>query len=978
MVFWFYAQMRSLLNEISFHLHFIIILRPLYWIMAKRILILSVILFSCIYSQERNVNDILDFTLSYRGLTRHDITIPIEFFSAGEKSPTNNAKLLLPLVRDIMLDPLRSMTWLDSVSEWGELDIEKLVLKGFDVSGNNLNQRYWLLQILVRGETYFEKLNREITGIQNYNKELVNKSFTKEELVFLKNNLLSIFEESDNDVGTNFDIFKFNKSRDASIFTSKEVMDLLSQLDKDVALRISIHALKFCQSQYQNFKDYPQKKLPFNYEIIRKDNNFIKGSYYYYSDEDGIRIAIGGPGKNIYTGDFDFIIDMGGDDVYNIDKPNGVFEGGFSCIIDLAGNDYYTTSSDFALAGGLFSSSFIFDKEGDDIYESKGAGNLGAAIGGLGLLYDEKGNDTYKGISFSIGAGCFGVGLLVDREGNDFYIANSYSQGFGFTQGVGAIVDNKGNDSYLVDSRSLDIGRYNDHYVSMCQGYGLGLRPFYAGGIGLIIEGEGNDIYNTDIFGQGGAYWYSLGAIVDKAGHDKYNGYQYSQGSGIHLAVGLLKDYDGWDQYQSNGVSQGCGHDFGFGMLWDVKGNDSYSAYSLSQGAGNANGIGILIDESGTDGYLNKYPGNTRGYGNPRREFGSLGIFLDVSGSDYYSQPGYDSTLINSSTWGVFNDFHYKDLPEQTSGDNFKTEVDSTGKSYSVSDYFIMAKTIEPRFSHWQEYGFRKLQEDSLNTANYMLTKLATTDHREVQVMRVLSLKIQSSIAAALLGRLNEHLSGGKTLNESELSMICYIFGETKDPSGKDLLLQLTYEIDLRVRSSAINALGKINYDKNDNVFIDKVSSRLSELAMEKTDKRLYYKDIAFALGNYITPQSFESLLYLLNMTYYGARFVAADNLKKFPQLEMMLLTMGNSPDIPKGEMPLIAFLHALKDLKDNDLQVFVSFIKMMPEYENEFVRMNLLDLLKYKKSVSADSSYREWYNTEISELEAAMIQKVK
>jgi hypothetical protein len=55
----------------------------------------------------------------------------------------------------------------------------------------------------------------------------------------------------------------------------------------------------------------------------------------------------------------------------------------------------------------------------------------------------------------------------------------------------------------------------------MCQGYGLGLRPYYAGGIGLIIEGEGNDIYNTDIFGQGGAYWYSLGAIVDKSGHDK-------------------------------------------------------------------------------------------------------------------------------------------------------------------------------------------------------------------------------------------------------------------------------------------------------------------------------------------------------------------------------------------------------------------------------------------------------------------------
>ncbi|MBK7158973.1 MAG: hypothetical protein IPH77_10530 [Ignavibacteria bacterium] len=68
-----------------------------------------------------------------------------------------------------------------------------------------------------------------------------------------------------------------------------------------------------------------------------------------------------------------------------------------------------------------------------------------------------------------------------DRNGNDVYLANSYSQGFGMTKGVGAVADDKGNDNYLIDARSLDIGRYEDHYVSMSQGYGLGLRPCYAG-----------------------------------------------------------------------------------------------------------------------------------------------------------------------------------------------------------------------------------------------------------------------------------------------------------------------------------------------------------------------------------------------------------------------------------------------------------------------------------------------------------------
>nr|HMT12891.1 hypothetical protein [Ignavibacteria bacterium] len=363
-----------------------------------------------------------------------------------------------------------------------------------------------------------------------------------------------------------------------------------------------------------------------------------------------------------------------------------------------------------------------------------------------------------------------------------------------------------------------------------------------------------------------------------------------------HLAVGLLKDYDGWDFYQSNGVSQGCGHDFGFGMLWDVKGNDNYSAYSLSQGAGNADGIGILIDESGTDGYLNKYPSNTNGYGNARREYGSIGIFLDASGTDYYSKPGYDSTLTNSSTWGAANDFWLADLPEQVSGDNYKVPVDSVSNSdtlknrdpdpktgnYSTADYFIMAKTIEPRFSLWQEYGFRKLIEDSTNTAKYITTKFNTTDHRDVQVFRVLALKIQWSIAHELIEKLRLYTLGQAVYTQSEISMICYVFGETRDPSAKEFLLELTGDSNYKIRSSAINALGKIKYDQGDAAFLSKAAERLRTLAMEDSDKKLYRKDIAFALNNFRTPENIPVLLHMLKDDFYGPRFVASDNLRAF------------------------------------------------------------------------------------------------
>ncbi len=959
----------------------------------------------CIKAQERNVNDVLDYTLLCRGLTRQDITIPIEFFSAAEKSPTNDSKLILPLVKDMMVNPLRSMTWLDSVSEFDKMYKEKLAANLFEMIGDKRSNSE---------EIEYEMIFKDLNHLTNeLEKNLIKNRITRNELLsklsnndkkFLEKKLLSIIDEGNEDYPDETNIFQYNNRRDSSIITTKKVMDLLSSLfDPEIKkdgrknMRNSSYSDLYYVMQINEWVRSFIKRSDEHFEI---NNSSVSGNFFYYSDNNGIRIAIGGPGRNIYTGRFDYIFDIGGDDIYNIDGHPTTRQGesplsrgelnnsGFSCIIDMSGNDYYTTSSDFALAGGLFSSSFIFDKEGDDFYESKGSGNLGAAIGGLGLLYDEKGNDTYKGISFSIGAGCFGVGLLVDREGNDFYIANSYSQGFGMTEGVGAIVDNKGNDSYLVDSRSLDIGRYNDHYVSMCQGYGLGLRPYYAGGIGLIIEGEGNDIYNTDIFGQGGAYWYSLGAIVDKSGHDKYNGYQYSQGAGIHLAVGLLKDYDGWDFYQSNGVSQGCGHDFGFGMLWDVKGNDNFSAYSLSQGAGNADGIGILIDESGVDGYLNKYPGLTRGYGNPRREYGSIGVFLDMSGTDYYSQPGYDSTLINSSQWGIVNDFYLADLPSQVSGDNFKVEVDSAKNidpaelkegsyfteshngHYSTEQYFKMAMTIEPRFSLWQEYGFRKLIEDSLNSANYVLTQLGTDDHRVTQVLRVLSQKLQKPVADAILGKLNDYIAGKTEMTQPEVSFACYIFGETGNPAGKDILLQLTYDENYRVRTSAINALGKIKYDRQDTEFIKNVSARLSGLAGEKNERKLYSKDIAFALGNYISNESFDALMGMLDDSYYGARFVAAGNLSKFDQLRLLTATDNSFPNFPQEIIPLVAFIQSLGELSETDFMIFESFIKLSPVFESDAIIINLCEAIKQRKNKSVNQGFTNWCDIEINLLQ--------
>ena len=190
------------------------------------------------FSQNRDINTLLDQTLRNRGLTREDISIPIEFFSAAEKNPTNESKLILPLVKDMMTNPLRSMTWLDSVSVWGNPE-----------TGSNFFNLLGLLDKLFAALGYFDmtemksiyegepmmnsfELLKYFTK-QNYNsKSWLLKQLDENEKSFLSINLLSIFEETDKEPQANIDIFSYNKNRDSSIITSRKTVDIVDRLKK--------------------------------------------------------------------------------------------------------------------------------------------------------------------------------------------------------------------------------------------------------------------------------------------------------------------------------------------------------------------------------------------------------------------------------------------------------------------------------------------------------------------------------------------------------------------------------------------------------------------------------------------------------------------------------------------------------------------------------------------------------------------------
>jgi hypothetical protein len=362
---------------------------------------------------------------------------------------------------------------------------------------------------------------------------------------------------------------------------------------------------------------------------------------------------IGGTGPNHYKGDYALIIDLGGDDIYELTRRSN-FEN--QIIIDLGGNDKYFALEDYALASGYFGYSVLIDAAGDDLYQGKNF-SVGCGFFGCGLLWDQAGNDTYIGDQFTQGAGGFGIGILKDDGGNDRYQAARASQGFGFVRGVGTLLDANGSDNYFAGGKYKELLGLSGEirYMSESQGYATGLRPDLSGGMGFLFDYDGDDSYNVDMFGQGSSYWWGLGALVDFKGNDRYLAQQYAQGAGVHMSLGCLVDSSGNDFYFSKGVSQGCGHDLGAGMLFDLSGNDNYVATDGSQAYGSANGFGILVDGQGNDGYYVKDKKTTQGIGNPRREYGSIAVILDCGGTDHYDGNGGENKIWKptGTMWGV-------------------------------------------------------------------------------------------------------------------------------------------------------------------------------------------------------------------------------------------------------------------------------------------------------------------------------------
>jgi HEAT repeat protein len=594
-----------------------------------------------------------------------------------------------------------------------------------------------------------------------------------------------------------------------------------------------------------------------------------------------------------------FVIDPAGDDKYiDCGGTIGLVDprAGISFIVDVEGNDVYRSNEIVSIASGLFGAAVLFDFEGDDYYYSTHY-SIGSGYLGFGLLKDFEGDDVYRGGIFSLGAGNFGLGILIDSKGNDIYYTKCLGEGFGSTKGFGVLADFEGSDVYYAGGEYFDVPLNSNSYISMSQGFGIGRRPDFGGGIGFLYDKSGNDFYNGDVYAQGASCWCSAGFLIDDEGEDRYIATEYAEGAGIHLSYGFLSDLKGDDHYFSRmGPSLGEGHDLACGILVDSTGDDWY-AVSGGMGVGLHNSFGLFADLSGSDVY-NITENLGVGDANYSRGFSGVGIFLDLKGEDFYpAGRGNDESYWINGDYGIGVD--------KNSGE--KEEVPQR----EVPDFSSM--TIEEIFkiaSEWEvgdnvdrvTAARNELCEKSEEALEYIFSKkLDTKDALELRAIEKTLKGIKDSLLVEKYLTLNINHK-----NERARKNVFVFIGELEMKALSDSLISvLGREGNEKYRRAIVYALGKLKEKRA----VGKIISFLKE------DEPLQLVSIN-TLGEIRDTNAISDLLPLVNSKSVTVRSAAMNSLAGFDTLFVPYLEKNTRKDFPP-ELLLVGAKAVQKDSSD-------------------------------------------------------------
>ncbi|MBS1562280.1 MAG: HEAT repeat domain-containing protein [Bacteroidetes bacterium] len=579
------------------------------------------------------------------------------------------------------------------------------------------------------------------------------------------------------------------------------------------------------------------------------------------------RIALGGPGNDVYSGEYALILDVGGNDVYHVQNTSkaDALAMPIRCIVDLGGDDLYASGS-YGMGCGIGGVGIVIDKSGDDTY-STGDFSLACGVFGVGIVHDLAGNDMYTSGLNSQGCGIFGMGVLLDDAGQDMYRAHAQAQGFGATRGYGVLSDLDGNDQYIAASPYTDVLRYEAHYTTFTQGAGLGYRPLASGGFGFLFDRHGNDVYATDIYGQGTGYWFALGALCDDDGEDRYQAYQYAQGAGVHFASGVLRDHLGDDVYVSHGVSQGCGHDIAFGSLIDEAGNDNYVAESLSLGAGNANAVSILIDERGNDSYIATNTTNTMGFSDFRRSYGMIGVFADGGGTDTYGGTGRNNSTSIQSSYGVFADMNVTTTRAGAAPQAEPTYA-SVPLANSADSLFIQASAAPLRFQNNVKPARERLAAMGLAALPTLASNMGTEMPRERLTLEEVLPKIHAQSPEPINRLIADSIRSDDPI---VVALASTLASKVKTSTTLPALLSLSRDSVWRMRRLAGFTIGEIG-DTNG----------AQALRLLIADEHPYVRArAAYALGKIGGTQAFRDLRTVLEDSLQIVRYSAVEGLSR-------------------------------------------------------------------------------------------------
>lgn len=371
-----------------------------------------------------------------------------------------------------------------------------------------------------------------------------------------------------------------------------------------------------------------------------KDDPAMQREFQVETDTPLGKIIVGGAGHNVYTNEAFLIIDTGDSNTYvnSAGGANGLLGRPISIVIDMGGNNDFISNRSFSQGSGVFGIGILAALGSNCTFHAKHL-SQGAGFFGCGLLMTGEGSHTFEADTFCQGAGMFGAGIVWQRGGHSRFKAAQMAQGFGGTSGIGLLLDEGGNDSYVAGGK-YPCGWLSNHYFSLSQGFGYGMRPFAGGGIGVLCDLKGENHYIADVYGQGASYWYSAGLLLDLGSNNTYDSYQYCQGAGIHLSSGELIDWGGNNTYTAGHICQGAAHDYAVGILIDRGGDNNYTGDTTAQGAAINNSFAMLLDSSGNDVYTGTDPKQSQasGHDGDKREYGSIALMLDLGGHDKYSQ----------------------------------------------------------------------------------------------------------------------------------------------------------------------------------------------------------------------------------------------------------------------------------------------------------------------------------------------------